>query len=96
MMNEHTPGPWKQNGPEIYAPEAYRHGSQFYDIAHSVNYMDDEGTANAHLIAAAPELLEACKTAAELIERLPELPNHEGWGCRILAQCKAAIAKATG
>jgi hypothetical protein len=48
-------------------------------------------TANARLIAAAPELLEALKNACNALEH-EEYPGH-GW---ILTEASAAIAKATG
>jgi hypothetical protein len=54
-----------------------------------------EAEANARLIAAAPELLEACQSARESIEQLVRLnripANNKG-----LRDVIAAIAKATG
>ena len=55
---KHTPGPWQQNGSHIYGPDPKRYG-----IA-QLMYADPlESDANARLIAAAPELLEALKRA---------------------------------
>lgn len=65
-MSQHTPGPWEQEngGPSIVsrAPNA-----RFYDVALVHHFMDESGEteANASLIAAAPELLEALKTCGQ-------------------------------
>lgn len=64
MSAKHTPGPWRfytepqPNGCPIVGNG---HGLMLAMLAHSVNYPDqrDEANANARLIAAAPELLEA-------------------------------------
>lgn len=62
----HTPGPWRSvhrsSGADIEAAGKV--------VAH-VPWLDAEGMANARLIAAAPELLEA-------LERLESLTRH-GW-----------------
>jgi hypothetical protein len=54
------------------------------------------GEANARLIAAAPDLLEALR---DLLSRadLDQSATHDGLeNCNALARCRAAIAKATG
>jgi len=54
------------------------------------------GEANARLIAAAPDLLEALR---DLLSRadLDQSATHDGLeNCDALARCRAAIAKATG
>ena len=99
---QHTPGPWDVE------PKGSRH---FVDGADglTVAYLDRAGVreraeieANARLIAAAPELLEALEGAEELaegaIKLLRQLDMETG---RIAAECvlrdaRAAIAKATG
>jgi hypothetical protein len=56
------------------------------------------GEANARLIAAAPELLDAL-TNLYLVaqEQLDQSATHDGLtNCDWLARCRAAIAKATG
>ena len=66
-MSKHTPGPWsfytepQPNGCPIVGAK----GLMIAQLAHSINYNDQAETAiaNARLIAAAPELLEALKTA---------------------------------
>ena len=74
----HTSGPWNTTGaPQVWAAD----GSK---VAHTSN------DANARLIAAAPELLEACLQA---VRALPNKPNYV-WLVKEMA--RAAIAKATG
>lgn len=61
-MRKHTPGPWRQN---LYLGGAYAidHIAPNGDILARVAVVDGlmESKANALLIAAAPDLLEACK-----------------------------------
>jgi hypothetical protein len=86
-MSKHTPGPWtiadEWDGTSIKA-------GQFY-VTHTIQSCGFHETevdkavtqANARLIAAAPDLLEACKAA---------LSDDQPY----IEKCKAAIAKATG
>ena len=95
MSAKHTPGPWRfytepqPNGCPIVGNGR---GLMLAMLAHSVNYPDqrDEANANARLIAAAPELLEALIELADC--------GAEAWGedrpCVRIA--RDAIAKATG
>lgn len=52
---------------------------------------DAETEANAQLIAAAPELLDACKRALEILNTIENIPVSDG-----VNMCRQAIAKATG
>ena len=56
------------------------------------------GEANARLIAAAPDLLEALRDLLSRAEsELDQTATHDGLAnCDALARCRAAIAKATG
>lgn len=60
---KHTPGPWKAveeyNGWAIEGPTPAGHMSDY--IASEINKGRDMGEADAKLIAAAPELLEALR-----------------------------------
>lgn len=81
-MNKHTPAPWHvANGVQIR--------SERDQIAKVWMMRHGEGQANAHLIAAAPDLLEAL---AEVVEWL-ELGDHAG---PMHSKARAAIAKARG
>ena len=100
-MSKHTPGPWHLQGYDletldfavsstgqmvdfqIYAPLSKQHPMPIASVQHCFNGKACE--ANAHLIAAAPDLLEALKRSrAQWIHSV----NAE--------QCLAAIAKAEG
>lgn len=71
--NKHTPGPWsfytepQPNG----CPVVGSKGLLVCMLGHSVRMPDQKETAlaNARLIAAAPELLEACQTFSEWLRR---------------------------
>ena len=87
-MSKHTPGPWAiyVNAPsDIVIRKMSKDGYELCSIARV-----SSGYANARLIAAAPELLEA----------LTDCVEHMHWtqpqGEAALKKAKAAIAKATG
>lgn len=98
MSTKHTPGPWTVNphfnhGAEVrslasvaWCSVASTHGasgSQVIDVA--------EARANARLIAAAPDLLEALEAAhGYLVMMGTDHADH------IRGVCRAAIAKAKG
>jgi hypothetical protein len=84
-MSNHTPGPWTHEGQgDITGIEDNGFGRGPVDVC-SVYLRTVEGRheANARLIAAAPDLLEACKAA---------LSDDQPY----IEKCKAAIFKATG
>lgn len=59
-MTQHTPGPWTATGSSVFA------GS--LPIAHTfLNPGIDVDHANARLIAAAPELLKACRLLLDAV-----------------------------
>jgi len=84
-MSKHTPGPWMiDKAGDIYAGEPSE-GTRV-DV---MNYWGTDG-ANAHLIAAAPDLLEALEQAHR------EMTSHAvGTMPKHCYMCKA-IAKAKG
>ncbi len=91
----HTPGPWKaveaaynppgwlwvQNGP----------GALLADVHQNVNVPLDARNANARLMAAAPELLEA-------LQEIITAADGEGWNQfdAGFTKARAAVAKALG
>jgi hypothetical protein len=102
-MATHTPGLWRNerdpNREEFYITSASREG--LVPIA-AVEFgfkgtLEDEQHANARLIAAAPELLAACRRLLDkceaFIEQHPD-PGVDAWATVHCA--RAAIAKATG
>ena len=64
----HTPGPWEADGPYNFTDTLITYILEKGDVAHTLAqvHSNDEATARADsaLIAAAPDLLEACKRAA--------------------------------
>ena len=92
---KHTPGPWTVAGPsgdlEIWSREAHK------SIAFLASYPDPANeAANARLIAAAPELLEALEGLMEWREEIrADLRLHTSPDA-LLAKAHAAIAKARG
>ncbi|WP_186177756.1 hypothetical protein [Burkholderia gladioli] len=101
-----TPGPWELevsswDNQRIYGNDARVPGERRF-IAEVSLYWDG-ANANAKLIAAAPELIEALKTLVERIEfysamKDDERPNIEQWeyteGSSDMAKARAALAKA--
>jgi hypothetical protein len=97
---KHTPGPWTLLLDDRYRPGVEASDSAISIVIFGVKNKDDdyagirgkddqEATANAHLIAAAPELLEALKTLATQAE------SHGAEGI-YWDKARAAIAKAEG
>ncbi len=79
-MNEFkgTPGPWFNNETAIHACEGRSYVAEEMSIHRAV----DVQIANAQLIAAAPELLEALNMALEWIDAVPSdvvLPTMPGF-----------------
>lgn len=94
-MNKHTPGPWKWDegfgaivagdGPDMLVTPMWRRETTAWG--------DETNEANARLIAASPDLLEACKAAL-----LQQSIHTACLGCdeSLVAILRAAIAKAEG
>jgi hypothetical protein len=92
--SEHTPGPWEWDSGVIPPDGPGRYADIYVDggdtIIASFNNCIPEGVANARLIAAAPELLEAAhELDALLCEVAPEYAESP-----VAAAARAAIAKA--
>jgi hypothetical protein len=98
-MSNHTPGPWVRctEAPKIIMSGSFIDGHQGYIVC-SVSGNDNSGfyvneeeaEANARLISAAPELLEAL----EGVERLCSQSGYVGVNGQYLKVVRAAIAKA--
>ena len=90
-MSKHTPGPWTANKPTRDNGRAEIHAGCML-VAQAFNWMldaegDEQCWADARLIAAAPELLEALQDMVS---------DHASLSAATLAFARAAIAKATG
>jgi hypothetical protein len=86
----HTPGPWTINSGDSLAIQARMPGfSITKDIAivcNPVTTLKAEKLANARLISAAPDLLEACESITTMLncvsEKGAEAPRKKGdWEC---------------
>lgn len=91
-MSNYTPGPWRVKPNSVGGPTVGPEGSVVADIRtyggpHVGGRQHPQTDANARLIAAAPDLLEACRAAWWNSLDLPE-PVRE--------MLSAAIARATG
>ena len=97
-----TPGPWQISG----VRSKFTCGHQRDMVAHDVGPDGDKvcavwfeeqtglGWADAKLIAAAPDLLEALK--ALRLQALQSTDMDHEWAVEALAMARAAISKATG
>ena len=97
-MSKHTPGPWRLNENNNWKTNPFSvtvrkfgvHSTTIANIPTRMTVPPQEQQANARLIAAAPDLLEALQT-------LPQGPLYtdEDW-TRWIETARAAIDKATG
>lgn len=93
-MSKHTPGPWRE---EFVSDKTWHKG--VYDVnGNEVALVKVKSAltaqrrdADARLIAAAPDLLDALKTCLLIVEHLASESAPS-----TIAEARAAIAKATG
>lgn len=101
----HTPGPWADRGEASYENSgpcrgiSADAGSHYQTVAHVVGWDDPESIANARLIAAAPDLLAACRLVRSINAKaaLVGYCHPEVWGDDLFAAQRvlsAAIMKA--
>jgi len=106
MNTKHTPGPWiyKFNKTrEKYKIDGLRWEGFARVYAHTRDTItgkitdQEEGEANARLIAAAPELLEALRKTKDGILAMPSSENDHinNWLDNLVCIINAAIKKAT-
>ena len=96
MNNQHTPGPWESDtgtgwigrGKDRCIARVRR------TSAYGAPDLGEEGSANARLIAAAPDLLAALVNTLSTLDGLCELVGEPLWG-KSACEARAAIAKAT-
>jgi hypothetical protein len=102
MSTQHTPGPWKAHFEEAY----FVTGPDLGRVAMMMNIKGahgmggrrsgDESAANARLIAAAPDLLEALQDLFEADMEHVLMGDGKDDQIEAIAKARAAIAKATG
>ena len=99
-QSNHTPGPWtvdwSDDGPLIYTGDLMIASVSGSTEHIKVRGIDEQTTeANASLIAAAPDLLEALERLLTHGER-GNLYYERGEDAEVVNQARAAIAKAKG
>ena len=87
-MSKHTPGPWQWT--QHFDPTISIYKDGFGQIARLYDSSAGTGKANARLIAAAPDLLDA------LVQFVDEFEGCYADGEPAMIKARAAIAKATG
>lgn len=102
-MSKHTPGPWIIDPPDVIdAQDAGFFGAPEDNEGYHMVATDGWrltgfiGMANAKLIAAAPELLEALKRIGDPEFRYSSDDDEDTQLSMRIADARAAIAKATG
>lgn len=89
-MSKHTPGPWvitSDPNHELYTFISQKDVDKVIARITTADSPSGSNRANAQLIAAAPDMLEALKQMVQEME-LSE------WDCPAMIRAKAAIAKA--
>ena len=90
---KHTPGPWKQNGNTVWEDGTKDRGHiAVCRLRVGTHVPEFQNEANARLIAAAPDLLAVLEKVLAAYEAARE-PGH---GTILIAEARAAIAKARG
>jgi hypothetical protein len=95
MNTKHTPGPWavdEKNGTTV------KSGILFVADCDGMGDVTRQETsrANARLVASAPELLQALKACAFIVESIAHMQGREADLLPIADAARAAISKATG
>ena len=85
----HTPGPWELGYSDL-GSQIISSADGYVAVVHYWSRPEQEMKANARLIAASPDLLEACEEFVRKVE------CGEAKSKRSYTQMKAAIAKAGG
>ena len=101
-MIKHTPGPWTvewpmDGGALIMAEDGHGHLGRV-DVRYSKRNNLEEAEANARLIAAAPDLLEACRDTVNKLVNIHTVGSDQDKGRWLssISLLASAIAKATG
>jgi hypothetical protein len=105
MKQSHTPGPWTDQSIDHSQWGVYDARGRVVAQAQQIKPLPEdlkqvERTANARLIAAAPELLEALEEAenalADYVQTIEKTGASLNYGRAVLLRARAAIAKAEG
>ena len=79
MNGKHTPGPWVSIGASVYIEEGADHYSIAICTCNDARRNQEDQEANARLIAAAPEMLEALQSISRILGKGQTLSSkHDG------------------
>jgi hypothetical protein len=101
-MNKFTPGPWETSGLYVYGIDKKSHGRIVADCTldnGSGPYRQveqDVAVANLRLIAAAPDLFNACQQVMDMIDNMDEdcfSENFEGFDENAMNQLREVIKR---
>lgn len=95
MSTAHTPGPWRSGDrwKTIFAPNDGQPSPPVIATIHCPDAKFETIKANAHLIAAAPELLAALQSLLEWNQNV--FPTYATDDVPVIQSAQAAISKAT-
>ena len=101
MPHAHTPGPWSYHAKAHDGFDGPSVQSEYGLVCSMPTPEDSEGVANARLIAAAPEMLEALRQAEVALDVLAEdiedtYPTRAENTANLAMQLRSIIAQATG
>lgn len=97
MSAQHTPGPWEAQKWHCHAATSVRAGSVTIAECSGLGRLSKDCEADACLIAAAPDLLEALKAVLKDEKWHAAMADEVTDGARDnIKMAEAAIAKATG
>jgi hypothetical protein len=91
---KHTPGPWVVESGRLHHYIKTESGRDVAEVINPIPYKCERSLADAHLIAAAPDLLEALQLVMHEVVESGNDTQQFGWG-KANAAARAAIAKAT-
>ncbi len=93
-MSKHTPGPWRASELGVLSDKLTSYGNWY--VCSLIDPDNEEHKANARLIAAAPELLDVAREAAEWLDLLKQnYPDMAGL-VRACRQARDLIARIEG
>jgi hypothetical protein len=92
-MSAHTPGPWETD--ERFITRGNTSLAEVFDVSLDIK-AQGEGDANARLIAAAPDLLDALKDAKHVLRLADRSAAWEQERDRVVGCIEDAIEKAGG
>jgi len=95
-MRDRTPGPWEAKKGPIYLENKYYITSEDGFIVAATGFQSEENAINAHLIAAAPDMLEVLQGLHKALARMIDKHDPDSIEAEWLQHSHEAILKAQG